>query len=537
VAQSLGSLWDPRRAWPAWLLLPLGTWLVFRYRWVLDDAFIYFRYAENFAQTGELVFNVGEYVEGFTSPLWMLLLAAIRVMGLPFWPVVVGMSFACLVLFWLLLFLTNDALSPAGGSGVFLPGALLCTNYAVLSHFSSGMETPLVQVCGAAFAYLCVRPSSRLAQVMLASAPLVRPELVLPFIVGLAWSWWQRRRFPKLLGVVGGVLGAAWLVFRVQYYADLFPNTYYLKSASRWSRGVSYLLDTGTQYWFHAWLIALLAATGALVLWRPQQARLQERAVIWFGAGLVAIHVVRIGGDFVHYRYLAFPVCAVFASFGGVAESLLQGLPRARRSLGIGITLLAGALMFTMYPRRQLAAHPLALGRHDVPILDALTRSSRDGIEDAMRHRSIQQLAPQHWDVASGTRQVPPRYTDLVATGWCAAGYEQMDAYVLHTFGLTNAVLARLPVGETVQAGHKWNLRPYADSLAVLWTNQASMPAELRRPIRSYPERGSFREAVEAGRAPPWITNNLSALELIEDKTLDATASLRVALARPKLVL
>ena len=79
-----------RRHLLAWWLLPLSLWLTFQYRWVLDDAFIYFRYAENFRQTGQLVFNRDEYVEGFTSPLWMLLLTGTRLLGLPFWPVIVG---------------------------------------------------------------------------------------------------------------------------------------------------------------------------------------------------------------------------------------------------------------------------------------------------------------------------------------------------------------------------------------------------------------------------------------------------------------
>ena len=35
-----------------------------------DDAFISFRYAENWANGLGWVFNVDEYVEGFSNPLW-----------------------------------------------------------------------------------------------------------------------------------------------------------------------------------------------------------------------------------------------------------------------------------------------------------------------------------------------------------------------------------------------------------------------------------------------------------------------------------
>jgi len=43
---------------------------------LIDDAFIFFRYADNLLAGLGPVFNAGERVEGFTSPLWLLLLAA-----------------------------------------------------------------------------------------------------------------------------------------------------------------------------------------------------------------------------------------------------------------------------------------------------------------------------------------------------------------------------------------------------------------------------------------------------------------------------
>lgn len=42
----------------------------------LDDAFIPFRYARNLAEGYGLVYNPGEFVEGFTNLLWTLLVAA-----------------------------------------------------------------------------------------------------------------------------------------------------------------------------------------------------------------------------------------------------------------------------------------------------------------------------------------------------------------------------------------------------------------------------------------------------------------------------
>jgi len=42
---------------------------------VTDDAYISFRYARNLALSGQLVFNLGERVEGYTNFLWTVVLA------------------------------------------------------------------------------------------------------------------------------------------------------------------------------------------------------------------------------------------------------------------------------------------------------------------------------------------------------------------------------------------------------------------------------------------------------------------------------
>src|SRR5579859_4180196 len=55
--------------------------LVFNF--VTDDAFISFVYSRNLAQHGQLVFNLGERVEGYTNFLWTVLLAGLMKIGLP----------------------------------------------------------------------------------------------------------------------------------------------------------------------------------------------------------------------------------------------------------------------------------------------------------------------------------------------------------------------------------------------------------------------------------------------------------------------
>ena len=49
----------------------------------VDDAYISFRYLDNLVAGHGLVYNAGERVEGFSNLLWILLLAPLRLAGVP----------------------------------------------------------------------------------------------------------------------------------------------------------------------------------------------------------------------------------------------------------------------------------------------------------------------------------------------------------------------------------------------------------------------------------------------------------------------
>src|SRR6185436_10328266 len=52
------------------------------WNFVTDDAFISFVYSRNLARHGQLVFNLGDRVEGYTNFLWTVLLAGLYKVGL-----------------------------------------------------------------------------------------------------------------------------------------------------------------------------------------------------------------------------------------------------------------------------------------------------------------------------------------------------------------------------------------------------------------------------------------------------------------------
>lgn len=65
------------------LYLGRAVYEAIRLRWVSDDAFISFRYALHLLRGQGLVFNAGEFVEGFTNFLWTLAVFCGLALGLP----------------------------------------------------------------------------------------------------------------------------------------------------------------------------------------------------------------------------------------------------------------------------------------------------------------------------------------------------------------------------------------------------------------------------------------------------------------------
>jgi len=473
-----------------WTALVAAALLVGRYASLTDDAWIYFRYADNAVLRGQgLVYNEGEWVEGYSSPAWMLLLAALRWCGLGWWPMLLGIGWAALLAFWGLLVRVDRHLSPAGAR-LHVPTAWLLFTYAVGACFVTGLETPLVQVAGAAFALYLLEPSSRPAALLVGASPLVRAELVLPLAIALSWVWLSTRRFPSLATAAAVVSVGGWELFRVVCYADLLPNTYYLKSFVDAERGLAYVRDTVLAY--RLWVVGpLLAASAALLLRRKRPVGASgARLAMLACAAAVAAWVVRIGGDYLHYRYLAFSYVLALCAGAGLLERLLEARLHGRPAVAFALSAMVGLGAFLCVPA-QLSAHPLLGGERQkanrLGILEpGLTESDRLLLERAAAPVAVERASVR-------------------IAGTCALAYAFPDARIVHRFGLTEPMLARTDVPPD-RPGHRYGLFALADDLLALTRRYG--------PIAP----GRARAAVEAGEAPAWIADNLAAIELVERK-------------------
>lgn len=198
-----------------------------------DDAYISYRYAANLVAGRGLVYNPGEYVEGFTNLLWTLLIAA--GLGLGFGAKTtahaLGLASGCATLIATYV-LARLGLRKSQSGWAAVAAWIVFTSPVFARWTTSGMETPLfaATVMGAFVAQVHGRFGWAALAVSLAT--LTRPEGALA-AVGIFGFQLIEEGFRSRRVWVGPIAYAALLAaltaFRVAYYGDPLPNTFYAK--------------------------------------------------------------------------------------------------------------------------------------------------------------------------------------------------------------------------------------------------------------------------------------------------------------------
>ncbi len=331
---------NPTLGWA--LLVPLALLLGVVNRFVQDDAFISYRYAEHLVGGHGLVWNVGEApVEGYTNFLWVLLIAAGMRLGVD--PVAASTLLGLLCGVGTVVFTHLLALRVLGStSAALLAGLLLATNYTFSAYMTGGLETQLHTFLLTAAVWLTLRgaapggPTSRGALVTLslvgAAAVLTRLDAVLPMLalyLFLFASWWQRGARRGFGGAAlaatapGALIGLVWLAWKLSFYGNVLPNTFYVKAASGDSivRGLLYVgLFLGLYGLLPVGLLALLPKVRARLVGR-ELGLLGALCLLW------CAYVVRVGGDFMEFRFVVAILPLVFILVTAVLRALDQ--PRA----------------------------------------------------------------------------------------------------------------------------------------------------------------------------------------------------------------
>jgi hypothetical protein len=320
----------------------------------VDDAFISFRYAENFVAGHGIVFNPGERVEGYTNFLWVMAISPFLAAGAD--PLLVARILGVLASLGTLLAVfrfgprCDDRPELAWVAPILVGGSPAFCLWA-----TGGLEAPLF-ACLVAWAVGIASDGAERGEAPLASAVLVglaaltRPEgALVAGLLALALLLANRRRdflLPWLrYCAVFAVIFLPYFLWRWTYYDALLPNTFYAKVGFRGAqalRGLQY----GHDYLFASGYWLLLPLTGA-AFWRERK-KVIVLAVASLGLG---ISVILVGGDALPmYRFwvpLLAPFYVLFALGCGAFLARSAATPLRR---GILISFAILCLVVAMRP-------------------------------------------------------------------------------------------------------------------------------------------------------------------------------------------
>jgi len=352
-----------------WLLLGVAAAiLVFHslaYNFVTDDAYISFVYARNLAQHGELSFNLGAPVEGYTNFLWTVVLAACMVVGIPPEFAARVLATACALATLYVVFRATDRALGQCSVWAVVPSLLLALSSGFACWTSGGLETQLFTLLCAMAVDAVVEAESDAhamprAGVALALAAMTRPEGLLAAVAiaatrlltnAIGRRWLTRSDLTAIAVFV--IVWAPWFAWRWRYYGYPFPNTYYVKATGPWIRpGMAVQMWHNGAYYLWSWLaqtrtiFALPVIAVGLLAVKPRTPRFALALVCILLSSVYLLYAASVGGDFMGLHRFIMPVfvCAAWAVLLGV-EWLVGRLPTTwsnKAAMVIGAALCVG---------------------------------------------------------------------------------------------------------------------------------------------------------------------------------------------------
>ncbi len=350
----------PARAAPAVIalsgMLMIAAWTFHANRaFYHDDAYITLRYAQNLLAGQGAVWNPGERVQGFTSPLELGLVGALGWAGVDLRQAsraigVVSLGAMVFAVFWLQWRRRrSDPADPFWAVPVALAGT--CCPLIVWSL--GGLETVLFCFLVAVGCLLLAleRPARwmlPLSAACLGMGFLARPDGLVFAVVSAGWLVMPRRskrlRNAIVFGVTWLTVVLPYMIWQAHYYGSIVPNTFYAKVNGLWGvrlwSGLSYVGAFALQPPYLL-LVPVILLVGGLFLrvWTPPAKYLFSIVLVY------CLYVVAAGGDHMPAYRLMLPIVV---PLGYLAYLGLRAMVPADHRVGVlavyAVVLAASAL-------------------------------------------------------------------------------------------------------------------------------------------------------------------------------------------------
>jgi hypothetical protein len=403
------------------------------YLWphITDDAYISFRYAYHLASGEGLVFNPGERVEGFSNPLWTVLLGALLALTkIPVPDLARGIGLICaLGTLVIIYFIYKRHLASLGIIPFCLSLVFLLATPGFHVYATAGLEGPLLSFLIVSGLFLSLAPTRPgiLAALLFGFVGITRPEGPLyAFLWFLATVQTEktrgelvRKELPRFFVMLLPIIG--WQIFRLMYYGEWIPNTAVAKVSGVFGEFIN-LPD-----YIAPWIIAI-GGPLVILLWiflppsDPAVRRLERISLAILGGTVVFVAYAR--GDWMNFGRFIVPtwplLAMVFPLWLHTGWERLASAAELRFRKGIGtmpfLAVLLGAFL-----------------------------AWRPSVEDYIGNKEMNMLMRGTDQIAVGTwikENIAAGAT--IATGRLGGiGYGAMHNIVWDWFGLTDAEEAR----------------------------------------------------------------------------------------------
>jgi arabinofuranosyltransferase len=282
-----------------------------------DDAFISLRYARHLVDGMGLVWNEGEFVQGYSNFLHVIITASLGSIGVDFITAVrvVGLASYVGILAVLVVFSVRDDSLKSGLR--YVPAIFAAVSSPLIVWTLGGLETIL-------FTFFvtsgCLWVADRIERninslaaiavgLLFGLAALTRPDGLLMATVSIAWLGFYALRagnISKPVMAVGSLLTVLipYLIWAKNYYGDVLPNTFYTKASGFSFERLGFGIDYFVGFVFAPPYLPILMVGFGIVCWlrgawRPKQSYLL--AVIL----AQCCYVIWVGGDHMQsYRFM-----------------------------------------------------------------------------------------------------------------------------------------------------------------------------------------------------------------------------------------
>ena len=310
------------------------------YTTILDDSFIFFRYAENVFNGFGFVWNIGEQpVEGYSSFFYLVLLIIAKslTLNLELFAIVLGTVTSALTLFYSyliyeLLFSNNNKTHTAN-----IVTVIILTLSPACSYWSgAGMETSLYSMfIVLTFYYFLKLPenskSSLLKGILFGILCVIRFEAVLFFVIATYYQLKAENSYFKIkltkssfLLILGfTIIFGTYFIWRWSYFGYFLPNTFYAKTGGGLQQiagGFLYVIKALRLFYGFAWIPILLVS----VFFRKEMIKKQSAFLLFVGIASL-LTTVLVGGDHFHLgRFVLAILPFLFVFFPPALANLLS---------------------------------------------------------------------------------------------------------------------------------------------------------------------------------------------------------------------